>query len=190
MPHRPCALATAIFVLLLPGAALAQLVADGVYLGGTFNVGFENFSGTGVFDFDEALGGSARLGSRVHPLFAIEAQYEYTGVFEAEAGGAELELDQHVVTANGKLFLFPGRFEPFLMMGLGYGRADLEASGTLQGSSDGDGFVMRIGAGAQLGLHEALSLAVEGGFVLPSGDLNDVSYFTVSAGLNLHFRGL
>ena len=190
MLSRSCAIASAVLLLGLPGAAQAQFVEDGAYLGGTFNAGFENFSNTGTFDFDEGLGAGVRLGSRVHPLVAIEAQYEWTGVFEAEEAGAEVELDLHVVTANGKLFLFPGRFEPFVLAGVGYGRADLEARGTLQGSADADGFLMRVGAGAQLGLHEALSLAVEGGFVLPAGDLEDVSYFTLSAGLNLHFRGL
>jgi opacity protein-like surface antigen len=190
MLSRSCAMACALLLLGLPGAARSQLVEDGAYLGGTFNAGFENFSNPGVFDFDEALGAGIRLGSRVHPLVAIETQYEWTGDFEADAAGAEIELDLHVITANGKLFLFPGRFEPFLMAGVGYGRADLEARGTLQGSADADGFVMRMGAGAQLGLHEALSLALEGGFVLPTGDLSDLPYFTLSAGLNLHFRGL
>ena len=190
MLSRSCALAACALVLALPGSALAQYVGDGIYVGGTVNLGIENFSGAGVFDFDEALGGSVRLGSRVHPLFAIEVQYEYTGVFEARAAGAKLELDQHVATANGKLYLFPGRFEPFMLAGMGYAHAELEASGTLQGDDSGDGFVLRVGTGAQVGLLEWLSLTVEGGFVLPSGDLNDLSYFSVGGGLNLHFRGL
>ena len=190
MPSRSRLLVLCVLALSFPGAAAAQLVADGLYAGGSFGIQFENFSGSGSFDFDEALGGSARLGSRLHPLVSVEVQYEYTGEFEDEALGATVEIEQHVITANGRLFPIPGRFEPFLMAGMGYARAELDARGTLRADDTGDGFVIRVGTGVQIGLLESLSLAIEGGFVLPSGDLSDLSYFTVSGGLNVHFRGL
>ena len=119
MLSRTRALAAALLLCSIPGSALAQEVAEGIYLGGTFNTSFENFSNTGFLDFDEAFGAGVRLGSRIHPLIAVEAQYEWTGVFESDTGGAEVELEQHVVTANGKLFLLPGPVEPFLHL-LGY----------------------------------------------------------------------
>ncbi len=177
-------------VLIAPAAGMAQEVEDGVYVGGSFAATFENFSNTRPFDFDEALGTTVRLGSRVHPLVAIEAQYEWTGVFEAEELGAEIDLEFHMITANGKLFLFPGAIEPYLMAGMGYGRGEIEGGGTLTGSDRGDGFVLRVGTGAQVGLIDWLSLDVGAGFLLPAGDIDDFSYFSVNAGLNVHFRGL
>lgn len=176
---------------LVPLLASAQNNSTtGAYVGVNGIVSFENFDLRGL-SFDDGVGAGARLGSRLDSGIGIEAQYEWSGRFEDSAQGFLIDLEQHVLTANLRLFLASGPFEPYLTLGVGYGRADVEVSGFgTRTDSDADGLAFRGGLGVQIPLLPSVGMMISGDYVLPTGDIAGLDYFSLGIGLNLHLRGL
>ena len=91
-----------IFFTLMSGIAAAadhHTCARGFFVGGGWNGSFENFD-TDFVDFDDAVGLSARGGYRFGKWIATEFQYEWSGTFDGDRFGSEIDLYHFGVNAK------------------------------------------------------------------------------------------
>jgi opacity protein-like surface antigen len=178
---------------------------NGVYLIAAAAYAVENFDlDPRPADFRNSFGAGARLGYRLHPLFAAEAQYEWIGGFDeyglVPEGGGKIkagEIIAHAATVNVKVFPLRGRVQPYALVGVGVGsseikervRTPLDGEGfvTTEINTQDQGFVSRYGVGIDLYGDEAWGMFVEGAYVLPTGGLRDLDYISVQWGLLWRF---
>jgi hypothetical protein len=214
----------------LPLGALADGKPDygrpGIYLGGGMSVGAPTGMGyvdqmTAVltiqrdqpteFRADSAVGANARVGYRIIPWVAVEAQLEWLPGPDVKYFDDQKVVDSSTLNAsvNAKAYILPKeRFQPFLLFGAGYMRndADLQSAydvivqlsgGPNQGvtinpaliwygSQDVDGFAARFGGGLDAYFTEQVLFSVDAAYVLPTSSASHLDY--VSVGANLYFR--
>ena len=77
------------------------------------------------------------------------------------------------------------RVEPFLYAGIGLGWVELDAGSA--GSIDDTGFIARFGGGFDLYVTESVALQVSSSYVLTTGDLEDLDYVSLVAGVQYRF---
>ena len=179
MRRRSLALAIALSLCALP--VLAQDDYDeeddfgrpGLYVGAMGTYAFENFyvSDRGYFSdpdgYDNSFGFNVRAGYRAQDHFAAEFQYEYVNGFDR----AETSIRTHVFTANAKVPLTTGRFQPFL----GYGLGLMSAS---QGGASELNFAMRASGGIDIYINNNWMVQLESSYVFPIGDVRGLDYVT------------
>lgn len=144
-------------------------------------------------DVDNAWGMNGRLGWRFHERVAVETQFDWLSTIEIDgqrASGVEekTEIGLITLTGNAKGYLLTGRFQPYVVAGAGWSRARIDPEG---GSKQrDDGFAWRAGAGFDLYFGSRdIAFTVESSYVGPTGDVEDLDYVAVSAGLMLRFYG-
>jgi hypothetical protein len=138
------------------------------------------------------LGFGARAGYRFHPRFSGELQYHWfsKAVVELDDGTASteaVEFKTMALTGNLKGYVFTGRVHPFLLAGGGIMNFDLQDKLNLGLDRSGEGFVARLGGGVDLYLNENFVLEVEGGYMLPFGEISGMDYIFWSVGLQYRF---
>jgi opacity protein-like surface antigen len=141
-------------------------------------------------DTDVGVGLQARAGYRVHPLFGAEVNFEWLPEFDIDARTIEelAEIEIWTLTVDAKLFLpnwRSGQF--FLLAGAGVLGAELEDTVGAGVSEDETDFAARFGAGIDVYLTKNTAATVEASYVLPTGDLKDLDYVSVNAGLQYRF---
>jgi opacity protein-like surface antigen len=144
-------------------------------------------------DVDDSMGLSAHAGYRLHPRFALEAQFDWLSNIEVDSdlgtgGDANTDISVYSLTGNAKAFLLTGRFQPWIDAGAGWGQSRVDPSGAGTNDRD-DSFVMRIGGGVDLYGSPDVALTIETSYVLGTGGLEDLDYLSVGAGLMLRFYG-
>jgi len=142
---------------------------------------------------------SAQLGWRLHPHVALELRGDWLEGFDLSypevagafsEGGAEGDLEAWSVTGNLKLYPLTGRFQPYLVAGFGALHADFDVEDRLTGaafrSSDTDALA-RAGVGLEVFLSEFVLLGAEAAFNGAGGDVENLDFGTVQAGLQFRF---
>ncbi len=198
-----------ILVLLWPGVVLAQSAAanaptqdddfdrNGFYVG----VGLAGAAYTEVKDdLEKALpagisvdvevppGLDARVGYRFHRRLAGEVQLQWFPKADIEfADTKALKLETLTVTANAKGYLLTGRIQPFLLVGAGLMHFDAKDTLGLGLRAKGEGFAARFGGGVDVYLNRNFLLALDAGYVLPTGDVDGLDYVSFSLGLQYRF---
>ena len=157
--------------------------ARGFFAGGGWNGSFENFD-TDIVDFDDAVGLSARGGYRFEKWIAAEFQYEWSGTFDGDRFGSEIDL--YYFGVNAKVYPLQTWFQPYALVGVGglYGYVD-----TNSGDEDDTDLAFRFGGGAEIPILGRLRLTINGAYIQPLGDLDDFEYFTLGAGVIWYFGG-
>lgn len=131
-----------------PGRAFSR---EGVYVGASALLGWEKFDsdiGGDVLGTQDTTGLGLRLGYRGGPRWAVEAEWRTVDIDTSEVQGGFWDL-----AAQGKLFLTEGRFQPYVLFGLG------GVKGT-EGAEDA-GFLLRIGAGLDAYVTEDVAAFLE-----------------------------
>ena len=162
--------------------------------------GVSNFTGDAANAEAEATGSaSLRVGYRMHPRVASELQWEWlaptdvpltlrdrdTGEFLSD--GSAFEVKSWVVTANLKGYpMIAGNFQPFLLLGAGIMKGDVDGRDIYGFSLEGFSFVGRMGGGLDYYFTPHIVGTVDLSYVLPVGDLSDFPY--ISGGLGLQYR--
>ncbi len=153
----------------------------------------EDAFGSSSADADHSWGVSGRLGYRLHPRVAVEAQFEWLREIKIESrmipGGGKRrdQISLYAVTGNVKGYLLTGRIQPYVVAGAGWGRATLNPDGP-GAKSRSDSVVGRMGIGTDLYASEDVALSLEAAYVL--GERPEFNYVSVGAGLTLRFYGL
>jgi opacity protein-like surface antigen len=152
------------------------------YIGAGAMFGIDNFH----CDVDDAWGYNVRAGRRINDLFAVELEGEHAASNFDDAdkvdGFGRLDGDVSVwnITANGKLYPVRGTFQPYALVGAGYGQADLP-------HDDNHGFVARFGIGLDILFTDNFGMDTEVGYVLGTGAVSDYDYIPISVGLFYNF---
>ena len=155
----------------------------------------ENFDSTSGLEIDDSYGGALFAGYRVHRHVAIEVRGEYLDGFDIGPQGdpsasmLDAELDGFLITAGPKLYPFTGVLQPFVGLGLGAMKAEIEgrASDGTRFSDDETDVVIRPAAGLDFYISETLVLNLEAAYVSPGGSLQDIDFATFSSGLTFRF---
>jgi len=193
--------------LLLPGLASAgsrfnrgnydngDYERPGLYVGGGLVGGFTTrlegqlteISGVDNVEVDPSVGLAARVGARLTPRIAVEAHYEWMDDFETSISGIEVaETRTSALTADVKGYLSTGRVQPYLMAGAGFLTARSEDPVSAFQKTDTD-FAARFGGGIDLYLNEVVGLSFDTSYVVPTGDVRNLDYVSVGAGVFLRF---
>ena len=85
------------------------------------------------------------------------------------------------LTLQGKFNPLAGRFQPYGMVGLGYGWADARHYGSESDS------LWRAGLGIDIYIIQMLAIFGELAYTAPQGDLDDLPYATANIGVLLKF---
>ena len=161
---------------------------------------------------DTAVGFELYGGYRFHPNFAIEAEFEMLPEADIDIdidlvdpdspaervriAELEAELESWTITVNLKAF-WPirrsptepiGRIHPFVLVGIGAMRAEIEETEVLGISESESGFVARFGGGLDFYLTEHIVASAGADYLLPTGDLQDLDLAYVSFGGGLQYR--
>lgn len=155
----------------------------------------ENFDSASGLEIDDSFGGTLFAGYRVHRHVSIEVRGEYLDGFDIGPQGdpsasmLDAEIDGFLITAGPKLYPFTGVLQPFVGLGLGAMRAELEgrASDGTRFSDDETDVVIRPAAGLDFYVSENLVLNLEAAYVSPGGSLQDIDFATFSSGLTFRF---
>ncbi len=181
---------------------------------GLYSIGF------GDVEDGDAFGATGRGGYRCHPRVSAELQFERLenfGVSILETGMQpgndtlrkfDLELESLVLTSNAKGHLLTGRYQPFVLAGVGFMRMESKtydvspAALPRPDSCDPDLAVrcsasnqskktvrlaFRFGGGLDFYLTKQVVISAEGSYLLPTGKLDDLAYYTFSLGLQYRF---
>jgi opacity protein-like surface antigen len=155
---------------------------------------FTGGSGANV-DAGNTYGADARIGYRVHPNIAVEAQGQYYGRanFDATPAGAAGSTDVGSFegasgTANVKIYPIVGRVQPYVLGGLGFLWAKVRND--IPGAKSGDDTEVagRGGLGVDIYLDENFAVNIEGSYLQPASNLKDFPLAAVTGGIQYHFE--
>jgi len=137
-------------------------------------------------DADESVGFSLLGGYRIGPAFAVEAQFEMLPDVNVKAAGfAGLsDFEKWTATGNFKAFLYPGRIQPYVLMGLGAMKVkfDQPRGGNLTG------FAYRFGGGVDFYVTKNVVAFAGVDYVLPAADkLKDLDHVSFGGGVQYRF---
>ena len=136
-------------------------------------------------EVDPTLGVNARAGYRLHPNFAIEAQFEWLAETDLDAGFADGDTTvgpTWLVTGNAKGFILTGRIQPYGVLGLGY----LDVDDKIGPQSDGQ-FAARLGGGVDIYITPHILGTLGASYVIPDDELHDFAYVSVVWGFGYRF---
>ncbi len=184
------------------GPVLAQdddFARNGIYLGANLagawytdvKEDLEKVFSVGV-KVEEPLGLGALVGYRFHPHLAAEVQFQWFAKANIQAFDEDftvdfLALETLVFTGNVKGYLLTGRIQPFLLAGAGLMHFEVKDKLGLGLSAKDEDFAARFGAGIDFYLTPNIVAVAEGGYVLPTGELDGLDHVVWSIGLQYRF---
>jgi hypothetical protein len=197
---------------LLFATVLIVLGAGGARAGDTFNRpgpylglgaagGLSDFGG--AFDrFGDSYGFNFRGGYRFNDYLAIEGLFEYmddfghsrTSANERVKASASIQTNNFAVQTKVIIPTGMSQFQPFLSGGIGFLNAN--GAGKLRVGSvtvedrrapSATEFAGRVDGGVDYFFTPAVSAFVGAGYVIPTDQLSDLSYISLSAGVKYNF---
>jgi opacity protein-like surface antigen len=203
--RRAVGLAVAVLCLILgvTGSAGAQVEAEewddsyypytreGIYFGVGGLFALENFDTDAAIEdpanqldisADDGGGFALRGGYRVHPNFAGEVLFQYYADFQVKErnSGFDDQFDGWSLTLNGKLYPLGGRFQPYVVAGVG-GIVFTEKKG------DDSGFLARMGGGLDFYVNDAFVIDLEIAYLFPAGSISELQFVTFAAGVQYRY---
>ena len=195
---------------LLIFATSASAASTGMYVGIGGTYAMQDFD-TGDLDslrqygfdpkYDDTWGINGKIGYKVNPYFSVELALEYLSGFNynqtVRVGATPVTLDSDIdiftAIIAAKIYPIQGMIKPYFTLGLGVMRASIDATAsapgylTSTGSDDETDPCGKVGIGVDYFVSQNVSLNLEGAYTFGFNDLDDVRYFTVSAGVAFHF---
>ena len=140
-------------------------------------------------DVDTGIAFDVYAGYRLHPNFAIEAEFEMIPEVDVDLGGfgTFAELESWTLTGNMKVFVLTGRAQPFVKVGFGAIRAEVDDTVGLGISESDSGFASRFGGGLDFYITENIVASAGVDYLLPAGDVEDLEYVSYGGGIQYRF---
>jgi len=149
-------------------------------------------------DATNSWGLNARAGYRLHPNVAAELGFEYYQGFDLNGpeGGDVVEISGWSLMANGKGYVLTGPAQPYGLIGVGmlyldrnpsFSRTVFNPRGDFRQDQQDLAFATRFGVGVDLYAFRDVVFNTEYAFTLPTGDLNDFWFTSLSFGLQYRF---
>ena len=200
-------IAAALF--LVPGLAPAAEIGPYIGIGGTFaKQDFDTgdldreLAGTGLSaDFDDTWGLNVKAGYKFNRYVAAELALDYLPNFKwsvaTRVGGTplsgELTVDVMAWTISAKISPFDSqKIKPYFVVGGGIMHASADATVSIPGASasssdDETDLCGKIGLGVDFFVTDQVSLGLEGAYFAGFNDLDNIRFYTVTAGVAYHF---
>jgi len=194
-------LATAL-IAVIAGAACAgdEFNRPGPYVGIGPAGGLTNFGGA-LSGFGNSLGFNFRGGYRFNDYMAIEGLYEYMDDFgnSFTSTDRQVKASASIQTSNFSLLakvIFPTlgipQLQPFVSGGIGLlnanGSGKLNVrSATVDRTPSATEFAGRVDGGVDYFLTRDVSTFFDVGYVIPTGQLSNMNYLSLSAGVKYNF---
>jgi opacity protein-like surface antigen len=156
----------------------ARFDRSGWWLGAGASFQYEDFKHLGPLDADDSVGMKLRLGYRCSPHLGWEFDYEWAEGFDLSDGS---DVDLWALTSDARWYLLTGRWQPFLLAGVGIATADPIDEGT------GTDIALRFGGGLEAYVTEAVALAFDASYVLPTSKVKDLPYLSLAWGVLYRF---
>jgi len=167
-----------------------------------FNVTLEDTTSDLDVDFDDTWGVNAKVGYHVHDWLSLEFNFDWLSGFESDKTDrglgvpvdAKVELEVMTYMAVAKFshgFGWEGA-KLFIVAGGGLMDADADGKVHVAGGSDSvsdseTDSCARLGVGVDFFATKRISIGFEGSYVWGFGDLDEIQYFSLTAGLGYHF---
>jgi opacity protein-like surface antigen len=119
-----------------------------------------------------------RLGYRCSPHLGWELNYEWAESFDISDG---TDVDLWALTSDAKWYPLVGRWQPFLLAGVGMATADPIDEGT------GTDIALRFGGGMEAYVTENVAVAFDASYVLPTSKVKNLNYLSLSWGFLYRF---
>lgn len=140
-------------------------------------------------EVDNPLGFNIRAGYRGNPWLAAEVEYEYLTDADIEIDGFDLaEIRTWVFSGNLKFFPLQGRFQPFLLAGVGALSQRFEDTLGFGLEETDTVAVGRFGGGLDLYATENIALSLDVTYLLPADELGGFDADYVSIGWGAQYR--
>jgi opacity protein-like surface antigen len=159
-------------------------------------VGFGNLQGDNVLNLDDndedSFGVMGRGGYRCHPRVSAELQFEWLDDFEAKISQIgttqkyNAQFESLVFTDNVKGHLLTGRYQPFVLLGVGFMRMEGKARAVSFRETNTD-VAMRFGGGLDIYATEKWVVSAEASYLLPTGKLEELDYYSIGLGVQFRF---
>ncbi len=139
-------------------------------------------------DVEAPPGLDVRAGYRFHPRIAGEVQLQWFPKAQIQIEDIDaFDLETLVLTGNAKGYLLTGRFQPFVLVGGGLMHFNLKDDVGLGTSEKGTAFAARFGGGVDFYLSRNIVIALDAGYVLPTGDADGLDHVSFSVGVQYRF---
>lgn len=152
------------------------------YVGAAALYSIENFQ----CNADDAWGYNVRVGRRLNDYFAVEGEWEHPADNFDDASRLDGynrrwgNVEAFNATINARFYPTSGVFQPYALIGAGYGQADLP-------HDDNDGFISRFGLGFEVEVIDNFGFSAEGGYVLGTGGMSKYDQIPISVGVFYNF---
>lgn len=125
-------------------AEAAEFDRNAVCVRGSITLSFDATSIVFFAEVDNGVGVGGAVGYRLHPRIALEGRFEWQGDQSISVFSVQdvVTIGRWDAAANAQLFVATGRWQPYLVAGLGYVRAT-GVCGTVVNCSGGGSFVLR-----------------------------------------------
>jgi opacity protein-like surface antigen len=134
---------------------------------------------------DDTWGINVHAGYQFYKYIALEANFDWYDSFDIDPlFGDSIQVDIWTLMADLKLMLPVGKFVPYARIGVGYMEAELDAPSGSESDSD---MAWNLGAGFDFFFTESLSAGLDGKYVMGTGEVDDINYFTGAIRLTFHF---
>jgi opacity protein-like surface antigen len=155
-----------------------------------------------LYDFDTASGSiSLRAGYRLWRHLAVEMLWDYQTGWQFHTYGRSAANENNTISAwnlmaNAKGYLTDGRWQPYVLFGMGVGRRETDGQHVFFDPQQGDDetiherqtdFVTRFGGGLEVEVAEAWTLGGEVAWTIGTGGLEELDYATTSVVLAYRF---
>ena len=162
--------------------AASSFDRSGWLAGASASFQYEDFNHLRTRSADDSVGMKLRLGYRCSPHLGWEFNYEWAESFDISDGtGAHADVDLWALTSDAKWYPLTGRWQPFLLAGVGILTADPIGKGT------GTDLTFRFGTGMEAYVTENVALAFDASYVLPTSKVKDLPYLSLTWGFLYRF---
>ncbi len=195
--------------LMVPGLAPAAESGPYIGIGGTFaKQDFDTgdldkaLAGSGLSaDFGDTWGLNVRAGYKFNRYIAAELAFDYLPGYDWDVatriGGTpvagKVSVDVMAWTLSAKISPFDlQKVKPYFIVGVGIMNASADATVSIPGASasssdDETDLCGKIGLGVDYFVTDQVSLGLEGAYFAGFNDLDNIRFYTVTAGVAYHF---
>jgi opacity protein-like surface antigen len=197
--YRGILTAALLVILANPVLATDAFNRPGPYLGLGAAGGLSEFGGAAQGAGD-SIGFNFRGGYRFNDYYAIEGLYEYMDKFEKTVTGplgnrAKADIGTNNFSLMGKVILPTlglSQLQPFIAGGIGFMEASGDAklqvrNGQFHRGGSSTEFAGRVDGGLDYFLTPEISTFFDLGYVIPTDQLENLNYLSLSAGVKYNF---